>query len=125
MAYPKIESENKNWIVRTVSSLKFWSKDSTKSEIVLPNHEAMQSGALLIYLEEYTKLLYDCSVSNIEKVSREIANIFIQLSDCFIWIAGYYSPFLWKCEGLTEVNNYYYIMITILANVKGWILDMY
>ena len=98
MAYPKIET--KNVITRAVGYLKFW---SSKSEVVLPNHEAMQSDALLIYLQDHTKYLLKCSITNIEDVSKEIAQIFIQLRNCLIWIDGHGSSYLWKCEGLNKV----------------------
>ena len=101
MAYPK--TETKNVIMRAVNKIR--SKDSTKSEVTIPSHEVMQSDALFIYLEDHSNSLYDLSITNIEKVSREITHIFTQLNDCLIWIDGHGSR-SWNCEGLAKVNNY-------------------
>ena len=52
---------------------------SKKEELVVPNHETMQSWALETYFEQYKTILSECKISsslNIEAATTKILHIF-------------------------------------------------
>ena len=80
---------------------------SKKEELVVPNHETMQSWALETYFEQYKTILSECKISsslNIEAATTKILHIFNTL---YLYRVSNEQErlFPWKCETLSEVRN--------------------
>lgn len=105
MAYP--QTETKNFIIRGFDYLKnrWTGQEPAKGELIIPNHESMQSEALKLYLDRCKSVLLELKVSNIPEVCREMLHIFYKLNNCWIWSDGRPMPQFWKCEQLIEVSR--------------------
>ena len=81
--------------------------DPKKEELVVPNHETMQSWALEVYFEQYRAILSECKISsslNIEAITTKILHIFNSLY--LLRVANEQERiFPWKCEKLSEVRD--------------------
>lgn len=83
-------------------------KGSSENELVVPTHEAMQSAALRIYLEQYMTSLSERGIISltltIENAVLAIVNIFRLLHKPKIWIDKKKSFEEWLCKDLWEVS---------------------
>ena len=103
MVFP--ETKGKGRIMQTLIAV----KDSVtkKEELVVPNHETMQSWALEVYFEQYKAILSECKISsslNIEAATIKILHIFNTL---YLYRVSNEEEklFPWKCEKLSEVRD--------------------
>ena len=97
MVFP--QTKERSNIITTLKYL------TTKEELVVPNHETMQSRALETYFEQYKAILSECKISsslNIEAATTKILHIFNSLN--FLRVSNENAKiFPWKCEKLSEV----------------------
>ena len=80
MAYP--ETKTKGVFVKAWDALKDMVGKGSPDELIIPDHTAMQTMALNVYLEKYEKVLVDCQLSpqfNIIRLSEKVEYIFRQL----------------------------------------------
>ena len=105
MVFPEIKG--RSLIKQTFTALKDFvtGSDLKKEELVVPNHETMQSFALEAYFEQYKAILFKCKISsslNIEAATTKIMHIFDTL---YLHQVSNEDEklFLWKCEKLSEV----------------------
>ena len=96
MAYPYVQTESK--IVKIV---KFWNWNSSDKELIVPDHDSMQSHSLKIYLEQYANDLSTCKISNIATVTEEIMHIYQSLRDPYVIIK---DPTPWRAKALHKVR---------------------
>ncbi len=85
MAYPSIKSES--MIVRV------WNWNY--SDVIVPDHDSMQSHSLKIYLEGHANDLSTCKISNMATVTEEIMHIYQSLKDSYL-IVAMGDPTLWR-----------------------------
>ena len=107
MIFP--ERKGKGRIRQTFAALKdiVTGSDPKKEELVVPNHETMQSWALETFFEQYRAILSECKISsslNIEAATTKILHIFNSLN--LLRVSNENERlFPWKCEKLSEVRN--------------------
>ena len=107
MVFP--ETKERGLIKQTLYAMKDFvtGSDSKKKELIVPNHETMQSLVLEAYFEQYKAILSECKISsslNIEAATTKILHIFKALNIHRVSNEeGRLFP--WKCEKLSEVRD--------------------
>lgn len=93
MAYPRIESKSRiGKFLKKGWDLLIGKTSDVEEEITLPDQESMQTEALRIYLEEYSKqLCTPTCTSNAEVVTKGIITIFRSLYRVYSAKDTYYS----------------------------------
>lgn len=115
MAYPQMEQETKRSFLRIISEHIFQS--STKDEMVIPQHDAMQSYALEVYLDDFKLSLYNCKISDIEATTKHLHHIFNKLNNPETINDREIKA--WPCQDLSQVSNTTSIVYTCVKYSCG------